>query len=521
MSIEINEDFSINKLVNLPSKDQVDYLIKYIKQMDTGDYIMLRPKDQYKVITYQQFSQVYKPKLDGDNKKLFSKRVEVYNTCVDIHKPFIYGENINLAGQLRHKYKPYKDFSDKAKKGVDVALNFLHEVWCCNIDEQYNYILKWMSNMIKGNKNETALLAQGPKGIGKSTWNEFLTTHVIGSDLILETGSEPLRSRFNKILMGKLLVVFEELENMSIAQWCEIGSKLKRMITSNKIVYEEKNEKCNKAKNINNYIILSNHDAIKEADGRRYFCVDISTKYREDFKYFKKLTDTIMNDEVGHAFYSYLKEIDTSKFFSGNMPLTTNKKDKISERLEDVFKFLKEEFILKKKNIKATVAELYEDYKVSKFYNAKMSKVMFCKKLREVGIENYKSGSTRKYSISFENLKKIATKYNWIHELDEYKEDDDDFEFIDNEPVNSITLHEHEKQIDNYETKLKELEQEIKKLKNDKKHPRGEHASASRISDAGKHPSMQERPKKEKKKKQKKEPIVDNDFLDSCFNDIE
>ena len=68
---------------------------------------------------------------------------------------------------------------------------------------------------------------------------EFLKKFVIGLDLLLETGSEPLKSHFNGILAGKLLVVFEELENFSVNEWTAISSRLKRYITSSTYTIEE------------------------------------------------------------------------------------------------------------------------------------------------------------------------------------------------------------------------------------------------------------------------------------------
>ena len=41
--------------------------------------------------------------------------------------------------------------------------------------------------------------------------------------------------------MCKLFVVFEELENASLSEWSAMSSVLKRYLTSDKIVIDEKN----------------------------------------------------------------------------------------------------------------------------------------------------------------------------------------------------------------------------------------------------------------------------------------
>ena len=131
--------------------------------------------------------------------------------------------------------------------------------------------------MVKGFKNRAILYLRGGQGIGKSTLFEFIEKFVVGYDLALKSGSEPLISRFNAILGGKLFVYFEELETFNVGQWMAVSSRLKRDSTSDTIVLEDKHTKAYTTNNMNNYAILSNNDAIKDDDGRRYFILDIAT----------------------------------------------------------------------------------------------------------------------------------------------------------------------------------------------------------------------------------------------------
>ena len=164
------------------------------------------------------------------------------------------------------------------KENCKIFLSYIKEVLCSNNEEHYIYILKWISNMIKGEKNDSLLYLKGVQGIGKSTLTEMLINYVLGTDITLECGSEPLRSQFNKILMGRLLVVFEELETFSKNEWIAVSGRLKRYTTSNTIDFEVKNEKKFQGENINNYIINTNVDALKDSEGRRIFILDLSTK---------------------------------------------------------------------------------------------------------------------------------------------------------------------------------------------------------------------------------------------------
>ena len=91
--------------------------------------------------------------------------------------------------------------------------------------------------MVRGNKNKSCLYLKGIQGIGKSTISEHLMKHVVGDPLSLETGSDPIKTKFNEILGGKLLVSIEELENFGKSEWEAMSSTLKRMTSSNGISF--------------------------------------------------------------------------------------------------------------------------------------------------------------------------------------------------------------------------------------------------------------------------------------------
>ena len=42
------------------------------------------------------------------------------------------------------------------------------------------------------------------------------------------------------------------------------------------------------------------------------------------------------------------------------------------------------------------------------------------KKLKEIGIDSYKSNDKLKIKVSAEALQELAKSHNWIHETDEY-----------------------------------------------------------------------------------------------------
>jgi hypothetical protein len=165
-------------------------------------------------------------------------------------------------------------------------------------------------------------------------------------------------------LMGKPYVIFEELPVLNKNEWSVCDGKLKDMATGSDMNYCDKYCKKFRAKNINNYEIHTNHKAVKRPDGRRYYVVDINTKYCNDHEYFKDVRDTCFNEEVGYAFYNYLMEIDTDDYNSLDMPDTQAKINMIVDLLNPFEKVLKKEYLLKKKCVRSKVKDLYTEYEI-------------------------------------------------------------------------------------------------------------------------------------------------------------
>jgi hypothetical protein len=301
-------------------------------------------------------------------------------------------------------------------------LNHVKEVVVDSNEINYNFVLDWYAYMCRGGKNKTILYFKAAQGVGKSTLTDFIRIHVIGEQLSLQSGSQALRSNFNAILAGKLFVTFEELENFSINDWANISSTLKRWSTSDVAIYEKKGIDSFSAENINNYNCISNHDSIKDDQGRRYFKSDVSSRRVDDVQYFDNIYDNCFNDEVGEAFYNYLMERDLTKYDNTRVPITQAKLDSFANRLCPIASFLKDVYIMRKEPFFGNVGVIYKlfysycDNKGLK--NA--SKIDFCKQLREWNLDFSRHANELRYKISYERLLEHANKQHWIHETDEF-----------------------------------------------------------------------------------------------------
>jgi hypothetical protein len=402
-----------------------NYLTQYFFPLKSGGHLHLT---ENKFVFYDDKgirSSFFNRMSDDIVNWYFKETTTLYTTISNLHSPRIEGSKINLCQGLLHKSKPYNEYKEETKVKVNIMLEYINEVICGYDKESYIFILKWISFMCKGKKNDVVLYFKSLEGVGKSTLWEFIIEFVLGIKICIKANTDPLRTSNNKILMGMLLVVFEELPTFSSNEWCAISGKLKDMTTSKTTIYCDKYEKSFESDNINNYVINTNVEALKNAEGRRYFIPPISTKRINDHKYFKNIRDNCFNNEVGEAFFSYMMEIDTTNYNAQkDMPTTVNKLNTIASRLDNVYLFLKECYVLHRKDIKCKSTTLFKEYQQHCYDNERkaIGKHEFFNKLREINIEYKPSNGSLKYKVSYLLLQQIADKFKWIHETDEYIE---------------------------------------------------------------------------------------------------
>ena len=416
----MNTNFDIDTVKNASRAEAIAAIDKHFIILNDKNIAVLED-GKYVIHDPVTVNRVYIKRLPEPLQKYFhTEKTDIRRITYELNKPVLFDNYLNLCPPTLHQYQPYESFPESTKQSVELMLNHIKEVLSSNKIESYNYVMKWFANMAKGGKNNAVLYLKGPQGTGKSTPIDFIKQYVIGLPLSLETGSGPLRNRFNSELEGKLLVVFEELENFGASEWTSISSTLKRWITALIYTIEGKGEKVKQVANINNYILISNNDAIKDDNGRRYFILDILTKYIGNKQYFDMLYKRCFNMEVGHAFYCYLLEIDTTDFNPQDFPTTQSKADSHAKRLPSEYVFLKEQFIRHKEGIaKTSPKDLFAQYKV-RYQDAKTKgQHEFYRSLRDVGISPIKSNGYNYYNVSYDALLEIATRFHWIHEYDE------------------------------------------------------------------------------------------------------
>ena len=177
-------------------------------------------------MTKEAFVEVYLNRFPKELKVWFKcENDKIYSTAIRINNIRLFEENgvkyINLFPGFLHdgKYKPFSEYSEAIQTRANFFLNYIKEVLCSNNEEAFNYMKIITAGYCSGRKWDIALyLKTSAQGVGKSTYYEMLSEHVLGLKCCLKSGSEPLVSLNNSCLQNKSLVMFEELESFSADQ---------------------------------------------------------------------------------------------------------------------------------------------------------------------------------------------------------------------------------------------------------------------------------------------------------------
>jgi hypothetical protein len=412
--------------------DIKEYIHKHIVHTFEGCYYIKMGK-KWVNKTETELESIYLSKFPHEVRDWFKKEnTRLYKVVSQVDLPT--GINViqkngrsyyylNTFAGFIHKKCEFDKMDDELKQKVNIFLQYIKEVLADNNDESFEYIVKWYANVCQGKKNDTVLYLRGPEGIGKSTMTEMMINYVLGNKICTLSDTTPLVTKNNGIWIGKIFIVFEEFPTMSENMWNYCSCKLKTIVTEKYSLYGEMYTKQVQLKNIHNLVMNTNVDAIKDSNGRRVACLDVSTKFKQNHTYFANLRNNCYNIEVGNALFNYFLQVDTSKFSpQRDMPMTTNKLDAIINNLPIEIQFLKDFILFNNNDGIYKPDELYEKFLVYLMeidYKRTKNKIKFIRGLRENGI-NFETGHARvnHYHLYRKTLLPLFEKNNWIHELD-------------------------------------------------------------------------------------------------------
>ena len=341
-------------------------------------------------------------------------------------KPRVYEEedgtlHINrFAGFLHKNPRPFKEYSKEVISRVKMVLDHMNHVLCSGIPDQYYYLVNWTARVVSGiHVNKAIYLYSEEHGTGKTIFTNFLRKKVVGEHITHLTGSNSIiLGDFNIEMIGKVLLLLEEMPVVRKGDWNAFGNRLKWIIDSDTIQLTEKHKTPFPVNNITSIMINSNSKVIKiEKSDRRYFIPDIAKK--QSYEYYKQLSEAMEYPEVGEAFYSYMLELVklNSDFDPINIPTTKTKTEMIGTDRHSLYEYVKLEYLSKRDNIfrnpsKVPASRFYNDYKdyyKENYRNKKVPSIQeVSQKMKEIGFvapdQRIDEKRARCYNLSYNKV---------------------------------------------------------------------------------------------------------------------
>ena len=224
--------------------------------------------------------------------------------------------------------------------------DFMLSIICNGDDTRYNYLLDLLAYCVQypGLPPGKALALFGEQGAGKNTLVEFLTEFVFGPAITsIKAGIESVSDKFNAFLLGKKMIVVNELASTK-EHFVSNFEIMKTRITESRIDVQKKGIDSYNVKSALFWVLMTNHrDAlILEDKDRRYACYDVSSVKCGNVAYFDKLRETCFNQDVANHFYTRLMCRATSKAHLAKIPETQIRKELIELSRPNWMKFLHE-----------------------------------------------------------------------------------------------------------------------------------------------------------------------------------
>lgn len=222
------------------------------------------------------------------------------------------------------------------EEDIQPLLYHIKEVICNGDQLLYDYFMgcwfkTWFNNPAM--KLGVVPVIIGEQGAGKSTLPLFLLNYVVGRhQSSKETAISKLTSDYNGILLDKIFIFLDEIENVF-----ELKNKdfeaMKSLITDENITINIKFQEKFSTTNLLNFMITTNNEyclRLSKHD-RRYFILNPSDKHKNDRKYFDNLYNNYFNQEVGDKFFTYCKLYQpiTQGLYLKQIPMTQLKEEMV------------------------------------------------------------------------------------------------------------------------------------------------------------------------------------------------
>lgn len=242
----------------------------------------------------------------------------------------------------------------------------IREVICGSDEVAFEYLEAWCADIIRSpaNRPGIAIVLRGEEGIGKGIFAQSLLRLTSPHSVQVTQGHQVI-GRFNSILKSKLLVFLDE------AFWAgdkQSEGALKGMITESELVIEYKGKEPIRLTNYSRILMASNNEWVVPAGpgARRFFVLDVNSKYKGDQAYFNNLIAHIDSGGL-QAWAEHLLKLDISKIELRSPPKTKALLDQKLESMDSVDRFIYDALMDGSNNdsawnLQVPVDRLYQNY---------------------------------------------------------------------------------------------------------------------------------------------------------------
>ena len=208
----------------------------------------------------------------------------------------------------------------------------------CNGDlEMANTVIQWFAHIIqKPQQKSYSLIVLGKEGTGKSIMYDIFRK-CIGEDLAMQLSKlSDLTQSHNKIVQGRLLVNCNEATNYPSISDVNI---VKQFVTDKEFLINPKGCPLYYVNNFSRLLITTNcrFPMRITPDDRRYFCVEMTDKYKNNDAYFSGLVGMLDDKKALEELFNYLANYDIRDFKFNRPLMTPFKREIIGECLDDVY----------------------------------------------------------------------------------------------------------------------------------------------------------------------------------------
>jgi hypothetical protein len=388
-----------------------------------------------------------------------------YYPTIDFRKPMVFSECISIKG-----HKITKNFINMAKPlGIDIQKAYDREkvkgdlqlvydhilnVWCSKNEALNTWILNFIACTIAGRKVRKILYSQCSERCGRGTIVKLIM-NILGSSAY-KTSSVEVVLQYTKPFEGCRFLNFDEMP-VDNGNCRSISDKNKSLSTEDQFDCRAMHQTPYPQKNTFNIMITTQNDAVHltQSNNERYVLTDVDESRKGDIAYFTKLNKAVANEEVQLAFYHDMMErFQTLDNWNEDiMPMSNTRKQKIIEALPRLYKYIKEEYILKQVELNENTVDFFEDYKfVTKDNTSKEKLGRLLTKLNIKPIKVNKTVDKNKkiqyyiYKASWEELKELFEQNNWL----------DDMTDLDNVNSDNV-MYQRDEEIKSLENQMKEM----------------------------------------------------------------